>query len=115
MTRLPAPTDPWTDPDCYTGNLLDVAANLANADSWWRSRVQQAIAVLCRVGEPFTSDDVFEQFGIEQPESRAEKNHVGSAIAHAAKAGRIAEVGRIKSSRPEANGRKITLWMAAAA
>ncbi len=96
----------------YDGDLLSVAKLLPNADPWWKSRVRQAIEVLIESGEEFTSDDVFgDRFGIEQPSSRAEKNHVGSIFAHLSLSGRVREVRRIRSTRPEANGRKIIVWI----
>jgi hypothetical protein len=38
------------------------------------------------------------------------KNWHGCLIAKLLKAGRIREIGRVKSSRPERNGAKITIW-----
>ena len=96
-------------PDLFT------AADNPNVDPWLSSRIRQAIAQLCREGQPFTSDEVFERFGIEQPETRAEKNHVGSIIAHAARIGQIREVGRRRSTRAAANGRKVIVWVGAKA
>ena len=38
------------------------------------------------------------------------KNYFGSLVAKLRRAGRIKEVGRVKSTRPERNGAKVTLW-----
>jgi len=53
----------------------------------------------------FTSDDLM--IGLSTPEN---PNWVGCLIAKLRKAGRIREIGRVKSTRPERNGAKITLW-----
>jgi len=92
-------------------NLLDVAANIDNADPWWRSRAEQAIEQMMREGVEFTSDDIEERFGIPHP-TKGEANHVGSLIASYRVRGRIVEVGRRRSHRPSANGRKIAVWRA---
>ena len=94
------------------GVRLDVAENVEQADAWWRSCAEEALDVLIASGAEFTSDDLELTFGIPHPE-KGEANHVGSLIASYRARGRIVEVGRRRSTRPSANGRKIAVWQAA--
>lgn len=55
----------------------------------------------------FTADDLHKY--LPQPEHNG---WWGCLVASLRCAGRIKEVGRVRSNRPEANGRKVTLWNA---
>jgi hypothetical protein len=54
----------------------------------------------------FTSEHVLSMSLISPPHP----NWVGCLMARLRNTGRIREVGRVRSSRPERNGAKITLW-----
>ena len=63
-------------------------------------------ALAAMSGRTFTSDDVREVIA-EKPANNA---LYGVLFAKWRCAGKIEEVGRVRSKRPEANGRKISAW-----
>ena len=69
----------------------------------WISEAYSAIAPDA-LGE-FTSDDLHRLLPVP-----AQPNWMGALLAKLRCAGRFVEVGRRKSERPEANGRKVTIW-----
>ncbi len=115
MSRYPAPADPWTDADCYQGNLLDVAANLGNSDGWWRDCAQRALTELAGRRTDFTTDELREMGVPDLDNPREQAARWGSLLAAAKAEGWIREVGRRPSTRRSANGRKVTVWQGVAA
>jgi hypothetical protein len=74
-------------------------------DRQWVTR-QVPIVIKAMASRDFTSDDL-RGVVTEQPE---QPNLFGVLMAHLRCSGSIVEVGRQRSKRPEANGRKITSW-----
>lgn len=80
---------------------------LANADSWWRSCVDEAVEHLASQRAPFTSDDVRELVTLEPRSPSA----WGAAIAAHVKAGRLQYLGHRRSTRPESRARAVAVWV----
>jgi len=114
----PAPGDPYveTDPaEHYDGNLLDVAANLANAPTDWKRQAEEALRLAIESGNEFTTDEL-RDLGAPDLEVAKEQQAVWGSLVAAAKAQkRIERVGDRVSSRRSANGRRVAVWRKAAA
>jgi len=74
---------------------------------WIDDNYPTACLLASSMGE-FSSDDLHDALAIQPDHS----GWWGSIMAKLKCDGRIAEAGRVKSRRPEANGRKVTLWRA---
>lgn len=72
----------------------------------WTEAADRAIRELIREGVPFSSDAVCERVG--RPYHPAA---VGSVFMRAVRSGRLEEVGRVQSTRVEARGRKIPVYV----
>lgn len=75
----------------------------------WVKRARFVIADLCHDAVEFTAEDVRRMVG-EPPAP----NLIGALFRTIAEEGTIRQVGYQKAHRPEAHGRPIALWMAAA-
>lgn len=118
MTTHQHPFDPYveTNPaDLYTGNLLDVAANLANADTSWKRQAEEALRLAIESGNEFTTDELRDLGAPDLEVPREQQAVWGSLIAAASRAKRIVELYRRPSDRPSANGRKVIVWRGVAA
>jgi hypothetical protein len=77
-------------------------------DRAWVNR-NVPVVLKAMAGRTFTSDDL-RGVVTEQPE---QPNLFGVLMAHLRCSGSIVEVGRQRSKRPEANGRKVSTWRTA--
>lgn len=92
------------------GQLGMDAAMERVADTEWLGRARRAVASLCQVGMPFTSDDVVAIAG-DPPGSG---NVVGALMRAIAREGWIRDTGSTTHSRrPEAHRRKLSIWRSA--
>jgi hypothetical protein len=100
-----------------TPDLLDLIAARAARDHGmalaeeseltnWTEAADRAIRELIREGVPFSSDDICARVG--RPYHPAA---VGALFARAVRSGRLEEVGRVQSTRVEARGRKIPVYV----
>jgi hypothetical protein len=74
----------------------------------WAELARHAVADLCSTGATFTAEDVRRLAG--DPEA---PNAIGSVFHQISDEGWIKLVGYRKSTRPDAHGRVIAVWMAA--
>jgi hypothetical protein len=81
----------------------------AHAPAWWWAEAERVVLALVESGHRISSDDLHERFPDEPSASGAA---FGGLFARLARAGRIVEVGMVKSRRPEARRRRIILWAA---
>lgn len=82
------------------------------ADFEWFDEATEAVEVLIRRGEEFTSDRVWQLMkhtGLKTPEPRA----MGAVIRQFVKAKKIRQVGYRPSSRPECHRRPLAVWVSA--
>ncbi len=79
----------------------------ADAPAWWWAEAERVVMALIDSGHQVTSDDLHERF-LDEPSASGAA--FGGLFAKLARAGRIVEVGMVKSRRPEARRRRIILW-----
>lgn len=79
----------------------------AQAPKWWDREAEAVVLALVRSGHAVTSDDLHDKYPHEPSASGAA---IGALFAKLARAGRIREIGMVKSRRPEARRRRIILW-----
>lgn len=91
-------------------DLLSASGLLDRADSWWLDSAKRAVRELAGRGSDFTTDDLREMGVPELDNPREQAARWGSLLAAAKAEGLIREVGRRPSTRPSANGRKVTIW-----
>lgn len=87
-------------------SLLDVAASIDRADSWWRSCAEQAATQLIQRGVEFTAHDLTD-LGVPNPDVPA---RWGSLFASLKAAGLIIPVGYRPSPRTTRNGGVTRVW-----
>jgi hypothetical protein len=85
-----------------SGNQLELSA-LKRA--WIDDAEKQFLETFSWGGRTFSADDL--RFYVNEP---PHPNWVGCLMARLRNMNKIREIGRVKSSRPEANGRKISFW-----
>lgn len=78
--------------------------------SEWISQARYIMAMLCAVGADFTAESVRERMEYDPPE----KNLWGAVFKAAAREGWIRRVGYTTALRPDAHGRVLSIWRAAA-
>ena len=86
--------------------LLDVAASIDRADSWWRSCAEKAATELIQRGVEFTAHDLTD-LGVPDPDTPA---RWGSLFASLKAAGLIIPVGYRPSPRSTRNGGVTRVW-----
>lgn len=86
--------------------LLDVAASIDRADTWWRSCAEQAATQLIQRGVEFTAHDLTD-LGVPDPDTPA---RWGSLFASLKAAGLIIPVGYRPSPRTTRNGGVTRVW-----
>lgn len=79
----------------------------AEAPAWWTAEAERIVLALVAAGHTVTSDDLHERFPDEPSATGAA---FGGLFARLAAAGRIAEVGWARSTRPAARKRRICVW-----
>ena len=79
----------------------------AEAPAWWFIEAERIVLALIDSGHGVTADDLRERYPHEPSASGAA---IGALFAKLARAGRIREVGMVRSRRPEARRRRIILW-----
>lgn len=79
----------------------------AQAPDWWWREAEAAVFDLLAINGTVTSDDLHDRFPDEPSASGAA---IGGLFARLSNAGRIREVGMVKSRRPEARRRRIVVW-----
>jgi hypothetical protein len=92
----------------YEGQLgMDDA--LRRTGPAWAELARHAVADLCSTGATFTAEDVRRLAG--DPEA---PNAMGALLHAIADEGWISMVGTVKSTRPNAHGRRVIVWRASA-
>lgn len=81
---------------------------LDRAGEEWVKAARDAVLVFCRADIKFSADDIRKRIG-DPPVPNA----LGALLNDCAKARLIRDVGTTRSTRPEAHGRKVTVWRAA--
>lgn len=71
---------------------------------------EDALAAAIVAGQDFTVDDLYQHHGL--PASQATPNRVGALMAHAARSGRIQDVGSRRSAEKSRKGSRVTIWRA---
>lgn len=79
----------------------------ASAPAWWIAEAERIVLALVDAGHSVSADDLHERFPHEPSATGAA---FGALFARLASAGRIVEVGMVRSRRPEARRRRIILW-----
>lgn len=79
----------------------------AQAPAWWWREAERIVLALVDSGHRVTVDDLHDRFPDEPSASGAA---FGGLFARLARAGRIIEVGWVRSRLPEARGRRVILW-----
>ena len=79
----------------------------AQSPAWRWAEAARVVLALVDSGQPVSSDDLHERFPHEPSASGAA---FGVLFAKLARAGKVREVGMVKSRRPEARRRRIILW-----
>ncbi|WP_158579873.1 hypothetical protein [Geodermatophilus marinus] len=79
----------------------------AQAPAWWWAEAERIVLALIDSGHQVSSDDLHQRYPHEPSASGAA---FGALFAKLARAGRIREVGMVRSRRPEARRRRIILW-----
>lgn len=79
----------------------------AQAPPWWWAEAERIVLALIDAGHAVSADDLHERFPQEPSASGAA---FGGLFARLARAGRIREIGMVRSCRPEARRRRIILW-----
>lgn len=79
----------------------------AQAPLWWWAEAERVVMALVGSGHQVSSDDLHERFPCEPSASGAA---FGGLFAKLARAGKLREVGMVRSRRPEARRRRIILW-----
>lgn len=92
--------------DLLTSQAIDAAGKFATPD--WYEAAFKAILDLCKLGQPFSTDQLWERLqGLETPEPRA----MGSVIRQAAKEGWIVSTGEYRKSTQAKNHRRpVLIW-----
>lgn len=93
----------------YETQLGMDAALAAIEDTAWAEKARFTIAAYCAAGLPFTSDDIRHTMTDAPPNPNA----IGALFKKIADEGWIVMVGTVKSTRPEAHGRRIIQWRSA--
>jgi hypothetical protein len=79
----------------------------AEAPTWLGVEAERVVLALVDSGHAVSADDLRDRYPHEPSASGAA---IGALFARLARAGRIREVGMVRSRRPEARGRRIVLW-----
>ncbi len=79
----------------------------AAAPHWWWAEAERVVLALVASGHQVTSDDLHDRFPTEPSATGAA---YGGLLRRLAAAGRIVDVGWVRSRRPEARGRRVVLW-----
>lgn len=79
----------------------------AQAPAWWWAEAERIVLALVDAGHRVSSDDLHERFPDEPSATGAAFGGLFARLAHA---GKIVEVGTIKSGRSEARRRRIIVW-----
>ena len=79
----------------------------AQAPAWWWAEAERVVLALVASGHRITTDDLHARFPDEPSASGAA---FGGLFARLARAGKIVEVGMVRSRRPEARRRRVILW-----
>lgn len=91
-----------------TIRAIDMAGAFANPD--WYSEAEATVSLLCKIGVPFTTDEVHRilgERGLSTPEPRA----LGSVMRQAARDKLIVPTGHFrKSIRRECHRRPLAVW-----
>lgn len=86
-------------------------AALDRAGEDWVNRAKHVVAIFASAGMPFTSDDVRARMEDDPPPNA---NAWGSLFNACANEGWIRDCGTVvRSTRPDAHRRKLTVWVAA--
>jgi len=93
--RGPGPRPPTTGP------------RDAEAPQWWWSEAERIVLALIAAGHTVSSDDLHLRYPDEPSATGAA---FGGLFSRLSQAGKIREVGMIKSTRPEARRRRIIAW-----
>ena len=93
--RGPGPRPPTTGP------------RDAEAPQWWWSEAERIVLALVAAGHLVSSDDLHQRYPDEPSATGAA---FGGLFSRLSQAGKIREVGMIKSTRPEARRRRIIAW-----
>lgn len=81
----------------------------AAALAWWSTEAERIVLALADSGHRVSSDDLHGRYPHEPSASGAA---IGALFARLARAGRLVEIGMVRSRRPEARRRRIVLWAA---
>jgi len=79
----------------------------AEAPAWWWAEAERIVLALVAAGDTVSSDDLHQRYPLEPSATGAA---FGGLFSRLSQAGKIREVGMIKSTRPEARRRRIILW-----
>jgi hypothetical protein len=79
----------------------------AEAPAWWRAEAERVVLALIDSGHSVTADDLHERYPHEPSTSGAA---IGALFAGLARAGRVREIGMVRSRRSEARRRRIIQW-----
>lgn len=78
----------------------------------WRVAFGEAVTMLARRGEPFTSEDVTEIVGLPRETKQNRNSAVGAMMNGYASRGIIRKTGRrVQSRHPQSHAREILEWM----
>ena len=97
-------------------DLLSVSETVYDrADAWWKRQAVEALRQAAESGVEFTTDELRGLGAPDLDNPREQAAYWGSLTARAQREGLIREIGRRPSLRPSANGRKVSVWIGAAA
>lgn len=85
----------------------------AAAPAYWLQDAEAVILATVRAGRTVSADDLHELYA-DEPSATGNGNAYGRLFSSLAARGLLREAGWVRSTRPEARGRRVVLWAAGA-